>query len=277
MSAISRRALPVFFGALALVPLFGVQSSRALEDFKVYRGVLVLEGRIVKGDYDKLRNFLGNKTNFEKISGGMFLASPGGSIIEAMKIGRLIRALRLSTSAPSGPALGGRRFGESVITPGVLADAKSNYGCASACFFIYIAGVERHVGWAGRLGIHRPFELESETRKLDVDQQTNRNWQVRGLVQRYLKEMDVPEKYVDLMYSVPSNEVRWFTQSEVDADFQGSIPELKDWVGARCNSKMTGAKAASAGGDGASELAGCRMRAKSQLSNEAWTKVFPGR
>src|SRR5262249_565286 len=144
---------------------------------------------------------------------------------------------RLSTDAPSGPATGGRRFGESRITPKDLANAKANYGCASACFFIYIAGVERHVGWAGRLGGHRPFELESEANKLDVYQATNRNWQVRKMVQGYLKEMDVPEKYVDLIYSIPPSEIRWFTQSEVDSDLQGSVPELKDWIAARCSPK----------------------------------------
>jgi len=260
-----------------LSPLLSVQAAIALEDFKVYRGVLILEGKIVKGDYDKLRNFLSSKSNFEKISGGVFLASPGGSITEAMKIGRLVRALRLSTDAPSGPAMGSRRFGESVITPGVLSDAKSNYGCASACFFIYVAGVERHVGWAGRLGVHRPFELESEAKKLDVDQAINRNWQVRGLVQKYLKEMSVPEKYVDLIYSVPSDEIRWFTQAEIDTDFQGSIPELKDWIGAKCSPRTKSEKTIHTTGDSTSEIARCWIQVKSQLSNEAWDRVFLAR
>jgi len=259
--------------AAALVFLVGARPASAFEEYKVYRGVLILEGKIVKGDYTKLRDFLANKSNFDKISGGVFLASPGGSITESMRIGYLIRNLRMTTSAPSGPANGGRRFGESVITPRDLVDPKSNYGCASACFFVYIAGVDRHIGWAGRLGVHRPFELESEAKKLDVDQTFRRNWQVRTLVQKYLKDMDVPEKYVDLIYSVPSTELHWLSQSEVDTDFQGFIPEVVDWIGNSCNPKLKIDKTASVG-ERTSEINRCWTQARGQLSDEAWKKVF---
>jgi hypothetical protein len=119
---------------LALLSLnFSANPSQALEELRVYRGVLILEGKIVSGDYNKLRDFLGKKSNFEKISGGVFLASPGGSIVEALKIGRLIRALRLSTDAPPGPATGSPKFGESLITPSQLINPKVNYGCQ--CLF----------------------------------------------------------------------------------------------------------------------------------------------
>ena len=106
VNSVLRRGLVAILGAFALAPLLGAEPSSALEELRVYRGVLVFEGKIVAGDFDKVRSFLGKKSNFDKISGGVFLASPGGSIIQAMKIGRLIRDLRLSTDAPSGPANG---------------------------------------------------------------------------------------------------------------------------------------------------------------------------
>ena len=279
-----------FSAVIALVILnFGAGPSQALEELRVYRGALILEGKIAAGDYNKLRNFLGDKSNFEKISGGVFLASPGGSITEALKIGRLIRGLRLSTDAPSGPATGTPRFGESVITPSQLRDPKSNYGCASACFFVYVAGVYRHLNWVGRLGVHRPFELESEAEKLNVDQALNRNWQVRGMVQKYLAEMNVPDKYADLIYSIPSNEMHWITQNEFDSDLQGFIPGMKDWVGTECDSQVNEQKSGSANRDAKSlsientkaslpenrqNQVGCWMRVKAQLSNEAWKNLF---
>ena len=86
------------------------------------------------------------------------------------------------------------KFGESPITPTNLKDPGSNYGCASACFFLYVAGVYRNLNWVGRLGIHRPIQLEGNASKLDVDQTLNLNWQVRGLVKKYLEEMDVPDQ-----------------------------------------------------------------------------------
>ena len=215
------------FAALTLASLVGVSSARALEDVKVFRGVLVLEGKIEAGDFDKVRSFLGNKANFERINGGVFAASPGGNLVEAIKIGRLIRALRLSTEAPSGPPTEARRFSQPVIAPNNLVNPRINYQCSSACFFIYVSGVYRSLGWVGRLGIHRPTQLESEANKLDVDQATNLAWRVRGFVKKYLEDMNVPDKYVDLMYSVPPNEVRWISQSEFDSDIEGFVPDAK--------------------------------------------------
>ena len=194
-----------FSAVIALVILnFGAGPSQALEELRVYRGALILEGKIAAGDYNKLRNFLGDKSNFEKISGGVFLASPGGSITEALKIGRLIRGLRLSTDAPSGPATGTPRFGESVITPSQLRDPKSNYGCASACFFVYVAGVYRHLNWAGRLGVHRPFEFRKRSRETECGPGFKSELARSQNGQKYLAEMNVPDKYADLIYSIPS-------------------------------------------------------------------------
>lgn len=248
----------------ALVVLFSVAPCSALEEIKVYRGTLILEGQIGPGDYDKFRAFLGNKSNFDKISSGVFLASPGGSIIQAIKIGRLIRALQLNTDAPSGPPTGPPKFGESPINPNNLRDPK-NYFCASACFFVYVAGVYRNLNWVGRLGIHRPVQLESTAKKLDVNQSLDLNWRVRTEVKKYLEEMDVPVKYVDTIYSIPPNELRLITQSEYDSDLRGFVPEIKDKLRSKCGVQAT---------DQPNEAIKCWARIKGELSSEAWNKVF---
>ena len=56
---------------------------------------VVLEGPIVSGDYDKLQSFV--ETNDVQ---SVYLASPGGSVTEAIKIGRLVRELKLETITP---------------------------------------------------------------------------------------------------------------------------------------------------------------------------------
>lgn len=282
------RKLILMVVALTSTLVFGVKPSGGLEDLKVFRGFLILEGKIVAGDYKKVRDFVGEKTNFEKITGGVFLASPGGNVTESLKIGRLIRALRLSTDAPSGPATGVPRFGESLITPNLLLNAKADFGCASACFFIYVAGVYRHLNWTGRLGFHRPIELESEASKLDVDQALNRTWRVRQLIQKYLADMDVPDKYIDLIYSVPFNEVHWVTQKEFDSDLQGLVPEAKKWIAAKCT--ISGSQNTPTGGkpslientkisvgDNQTKEIRCWMQLKTELANEAWNKMFLSR
>ena len=278
---IRKRVLMTVLGVLALSLTVGVKPSCALEDFRVYRGVLVLEGKIVPGDAAKLRNFLADKATFEKITGGVFLASPGGNLAEAVKLGLLIRALRLSTDAPSGPPLGGRKFGESLITPSDLRHPAENYVCASACFLVFVSGIYRNLYWAGRLGIHRPFRDQANTGEPMNEEVYNAN--LRKLVEVYLRQMNVRIKYVDLMFSVPSNEVRWITQNELDSDLRGLIPDLKDMVAAKCaGSGTVGAagkdKGFASSGKQVGDVAACRVQAEAQLRAEqpleAWSKVF---
>jgi hypothetical protein len=300
VNVVLKHILAIILGALTLNLMLGVEPAKALEELKVYRGVLVLEGKIVAGDYDKLRKFLGNKFNFDKISDGVFLASPGGNVAEAMRIGRLIRTLRLSTDAPSGPPTGNAKFGESLIKANHLVNPKTNYLCASACFFVYVSGIYRNLNWVGRLGVHRPIQLEGNARTLTSDESLKANWFVRETVKNYLKDMDVPDKYVDLIFSVPPTEVRWITQNEFDSDLRGFIPELKDWVGAKCDLHTSGEKIStdvfktgspplgysrisekerevSVSERRSSEIGKCWMQTNTELSIEAWNKVFLGK
>jgi hypothetical protein len=258
------RRLVAGLAACGLAVLLSMEQSCALEEIRVYRGALILEGQIGPGDYDKFRAFVSVKSNFDKINSGVFLASPGGSITQAIKIGRLIRALQLNTDAPSGPPTGTPKFGESPINPSNLKDPK-NYFCASACFFLYVAGVYRNLNWVGRLGIHRPVQLESTAMKLDVNQSLNLTWQVRTEIKRYLKEMDVPDKYVDIIYSIPPNELRMITQSEYDTDLRGFVPEIKDKLSSSCGPQTFNRP---------NEAIKCWARIKTELSSEAWNRVF---
>ena len=57
MNAILKHVLTTILGALALSLMLGVESSKALENVKVYRGVLILEGKIDSGDFISRINF----------------------------------------------------------------------------------------------------------------------------------------------------------------------------------------------------------------------------
>jgi hypothetical protein len=117
-----------------------------------------------------------------------------------------------------------------------LKDPLSNYMCASACVFVYVAGIERNYsGDKGILGIHRPYLSEADLKTLSANQAMASATQVRTIVEAYLKEMGVPAKYADLMFSIPKDQVRWINDAEFGADFSGIIPELKDWIDAKCN------------------------------------------
>ncbi len=214
---------------------------------------VILEGKIETGDYDKLIKIIdedcGEKDN---CTSGIYLASPGGDLAEAMKIGRLVRKLRLETYVPSDetpvpsdlPApyrqkaevLYKKAEVEIKKFKATLKDAKANYMCASACFFIFVAGIDRERNtWPPVLGIHRPYLSEANLKRLSGNQVLASAGQMRTVVEDYLKEMGVPAKYADLMFSIPKDQVRFINEDDFQSDFEGYIPELRDWLDAKCN------------------------------------------
>jgi hypothetical protein len=192
----------------------------------------VFEGKIEAGDFDKFKNFVLNGNNPVEI----YLASPGGNLAEAMKIGLLVRILKLSTVVPSKAVTNHGRF--LAATRHNLKDPNADYMCASACFFIFVAAIHRSSDNLGPaiLGIHMPFLSNDDLKKLNLERATAAEDRIRTTVDNYLKIMDVPSKYAENMYSVPKGKIQWIRNDEFDADFAGFIPELRDSIRARCGS-----------------------------------------
>jgi hypothetical protein len=94
------------------------------------------------------------------------------------------------------------------------------------------------------------------------------------VVEGYLKEMGVPPKYADMMFSIPKDEIRWIDSAEFHADFNGDIPELKDWIDARCN-KMTDPEKAFSKAVSFGHFIGCLVR--HIHCTDAKTMAAPGR
>jgi len=252
--------------------IFGASPARALENPKVFRGILLLEGKIVRGDYDRLRAFLSDKTIFDKINGGVFLASPGGDVAEAIRIGRLIRALNLSTEAPSGRPTANKPFAPSIEADD-LVNPRQDAGCASACFLLFVSGIYRNINWAGRLGVHRPFRVRANMQPVRTSADPFVDIAVRHAIESYLREMDVPAKYADLMFSTAPNKVRWITQEELDSDLDGLIPELKKHVDVKCGGPALPKSIEQHGGE-ADCRADLEWRLRAELPGKAWPLVF---
>ena len=127
---------------LACSATAGGASDIRISDHPLYS--IILEGTIVPGDYDKLQKLINENCPSTSWStscpSDVYLASPGGSVAEAMKIGKLVRMLRLGTQVPEDAPADLR---QKIIRALKLQDPKANYLCASACFFIAVAGIDR--------------------------------------------------------------------------------------------------------------------------------------
>jgi hypothetical protein len=236
---------------LAIVAIWFVGVASAAE---ITMGrIVVLEGQIEPGDYDKLRDSLVAKRDYgvgsdpacfaEYLDGcpdEIYIASPGGDVAEAMKIGRLIRALGWAVSVPTRTdnSQAGASIRQREIERYDVEYPETDFMCASACFFAFVGGVDRETDLGGGLpaivGIHRPYLSPERLRELTGGQAIATGNLTRETVEKYLKEMGVPPKYIDQMFSVPKDQILWINEDDFDADFRGFIPSLRDWVDAKC-------------------------------------------
>jgi hypothetical protein len=176
---------------------------------------IMIEGEIVEGDFTKFEKLVSQIFN----PGVVWIASPGGDLAEAMKIGRLVRELKLSVWVPQKNGL---------LFP--LLDSKRNAVCASACFFIYAAGVDRR---GEILGIHRPYMSIAAYRKMGLDEAAFRQSMTMNIAGDYLKKMGVSSAIIERMNNIGSEKINWLSDSEVE-DMTGFIPEYTEWFNANC-------------------------------------------
>jgi hypothetical protein len=215
-----RRTLLLLIGCL-----FSAVAPAASVTLHPNGNLVIFEGQIEVGDFDKVE-----KLAREATPTGIYLASPGGNLAEAMRIGVLVRRLAWETRSAEGRNVPANMRVGVAASYGIRDPARNNQ-CTSACFFIFISGIHRD---GHGIGIHRPFMKPEEIERLPPDVADKMNSNVRAGVELFLRRMGVPLRYVDEMYKMPSDQMRWITDEEIAADFTGFIPQVRDWVKTQC-------------------------------------------
>jgi len=192
----------------------------------------MIKGTIDMGDGAKFAQFLQNNHPF---LGVVLLWSSGGSVEEAMKIGRLVRKDILTTRAPYEVTLPHSVGSGSLIDPrlalapvATVCDDHSCH-CASACFLIWAAGVERE---GNALGLHRPSTRSTSFADLPPERASGLYRLLLAEVERYLTEMEIPRRYIEIMTDTSSNDVRWLDLEE--AWSLEEVPSVAEWIAAGC-------------------------------------------
>lgn len=133
------------------------------------------------------------------------LNSNGGDVIEAMNIGRLVRNTLIKTST-------GQYY---TLNSPTRFDV-----CLSACFFIFMSGVERNYNpsYSNRrkqsIGIHRPYFLPKYYKGLSSDIAKKEYNRLTKTSENFLKEIEVPDMYFEEMFKIPSNEMYMLSDAE---------------------------------------------------------------
>lgn len=221
--------------SLALFGLLGATATAAelrLDPANASGTGVVLEGAIEAGDFERVKNIVVDSGHVREI----YLASPGGNLAEAVKIGLLVRHLYLSTIVPSKQLT---HYDRSLALARHGLKDNKNYTCASACFFIFIAGIYRRADENGApiLGLHTPTLLASAATKLAPEQANIAMDRTLKVIADYFSLMDVPVKYTEEINSVPKTRMRWIRNDEFQSDFAGFIPELSALEKAKCGNR----------------------------------------
>jgi hypothetical protein len=196
------------------------------------------EGKIVRGSAEALERVVG-ALDGRRLP--IFINSAGGSVEDAMAMGRLIRSKRLAVAvvhtriAPC-PA--------SVPSCGEARGAAETAGayCASACTLVLAGGVERYVSPLSFVGVHQLtqvlrkttvkraykvryvgiawFKWEVSRKLVVVDRSTSTikraaDSSVVDIVADYFSEMDVGEPVMELTLATPERQVHWLTAEEL--------------------------------------------------------------
>ena len=185
--------------------------------------IIYLDGPIKGGDFKAFKGMLYFGPEYFH---GVYLNSVGGDVLEAIKIGKLIRNLYLRTFAP----LTIEENASSGHCPKSIF-GKTNCVCYSSCSLLFFAGVER----AGNaVGIHRAFMPHKDLAKLSIEQAQGMHKLANNTVKSYLREMEVPAGIIEKIGKIPSKEIYHLSDDPLQAEVGREAPSIEEWLISRC-------------------------------------------
>jgi hypothetical protein len=145
------------------------------------------------------------------------LDSPGGDVIEALRISEIIKHYYISTIVPK------------------------NKNCISACFFLYLAGANRTAAGTlegkryadiaiGYVGLHRPYL----STPVNTDKSKKEQSSIMKSVRKYLENELVSNRLIDIMMSRPSNDIYWMTEEDIE-EIGNYSPAQEELYITKCN------------------------------------------
>lgn len=126
-------------------------------------GKLMATGAITPGASDSFAAEIARRGDYVKT---VVLNSPGGSVGDALAMGRLIRERRLATE----------------VEPGKY--------CASSCPLVFFGGIERRAGDKAAIGVHQVFAAGAQDPMAPRDDMSDAQ-RISARCQRYLGDMGI--------------------------------------------------------------------------------------
>ena len=178
--------------------------------------VLTISGEITIGDADKLLDTVMSHKNISEV----VLDSPGGSVLEAMKMASIISGLRIEVRVASDKI------------------------CASSCFFLFLAGEPRKASgmsningfFYGRVGLHRPYLTKEYFQNNANESSSKLQEELMVTVKNYLEKQMVPTYLIEIMMRRSSNEIYFLSDPDLISVGEVYLPR-EELFTAKCDYK----------------------------------------
>jgi hypothetical protein len=200
------KAMHLLILASALLPAIARASEMFFSTDDVGQTWLQIVGRIDDGDDAKFKNMLVGAINRREQIERVSIYSPGGRVGPAMRIGRYIRTLHLSTVAPQLVPLLGRQTCDvhtmSGRTTVLEYEPLRNRGdprcmCAGECFLIWAAGSVRYGD-----GVQiRRITARAEDEGKRADPPATHLPSSHKIIEEYLGDIGVPEATISRIFN----------------------------------------------------------------------------
>jgi hypothetical protein len=147
--------------------------------------VVVLNGEIVLGDTDQFQQIVRTANNTGRIVSGIRLNSPGGNLLEGVKLADAVRFAKIATVVPNGST------------------------CASACFVAFAAGAEKFASYSASVGVHGASDRNGQ-------ETVASNAATVGMA-KIVKELGVPADIIGRMVVTPPDQIIWLSPNNLRA------------------------------------------------------------
>lgn len=146
---------------------------------------IYIEGPISSGDYKTLLEGINEHRGSFTLKFAV-LNSTGGSVYEAMKMGRLLRQAKFD----------------------VLIESDGT--CQSACVYLLAAGIDKKV--RGTVGIHRPYFGVAPNIDAGVSIK-----KIKAISAEYFEDMNISPRLAEDMYSIEPKDMKILSHSELES------------------------------------------------------------
>ena len=180
--------------------------------------VISAEGEIGDDTPDAFADFIRKNVKDRSVKNVMFLHSPGGRVLSAMKLGFVLR-----------------KFGTSVVVArvreGTSADPNGQFGsarCMSACAYVLAGGRKRVVPPLSQVGIHRMFREEFGKDPANETSGYRQSFASGGMVDvlsRYAGSMGISREMISEAEKVSPGDIHIVTPREL-AKWRLGSPKL---------------------------------------------------